>query len=365
MLKSITLENYKSFGKRQTVPFEAITVVVGPNNSGKSNLLRLPIFLRDVMTSNGLSVIEKHGGVRSLFHRPDVASGDLKIDLVLSGGSYESVTRRASGLPSRNVSERFLDADGSLLREAVATDDSQEFSPFGLLSLSGSGILDASLVRAGLATLRSASFVKLDLDALRLDSPVVPQPTLGEDGSGLAAVLGLWRGADPDRGAALDAFLSSCIPEIKSVLVRPSPDHGKQRLRVKQVDGEEFEPSELSDGVLVFIALAMHVIAAGDDALVLIEEPEHGIHPRRLGQLVDLLRRAHHERGCQFVIATHSPALLDHFRDEPEAIVMLRRGENGTEVRQFSEVPTLVEALRQHDAGPGEMLVNGFFNEPY
>lgn len=365
MLKSITLENYKSFGKRQTIPLEAITVVVGPNNSGKSNLLRLPLFLRDVMRTDGPAAIRGHGGLKAILHRPVFASGDLEIDVSCSDGSYESVSRLGSIHPLRSVFERCCSSNGAPLREEAEKVGEREIDPFNLLSHVGSKGQKVFPEGCGLNSIRSSRFVKLDIDALRLDSPVVARPTLGEDGSGLAAVLGLWRGADPDRSAALDAFLSSCVPEIKSVLVRPSPEDGKQRLLIKQVDGEEFEPSELSDGVLVFIALAMHVIAAGDEALVLIEEPEHGIHPRRLGQLVDLLRRAHHERRCQFVIATHSSALLDHFRDEPEAIIMLRRGEDGTEVRQLSEVPTLVEALRQHEAGPGEMLVNGFFNEPY
>jgi AAA15 family ATPase/GTPase len=47
MLKSITLQNFKSFGDAQEVPLEPITVLVGPNNSGKSNLLSLGNFIRD------------------------------------------------------------------------------------------------------------------------------------------------------------------------------------------------------------------------------------------------------------------------------------------------------------------------------
>jgi AAA15 family ATPase/GTPase len=44
MIRSITLQNFKSFGESQTVPLEPITVLVGPNNSGKSNFMSVGRF---------------------------------------------------------------------------------------------------------------------------------------------------------------------------------------------------------------------------------------------------------------------------------------------------------------------------------
>ena len=104
---------------------------------------------------------------------------------------------------------------------------------------------------------------------------------------------------------------------------------------------------------------AMHAIEAEPGSLLFIEEPEQSIHPRRLGEIVELLRQVVAERKCQVVVVTHSPVLLDAFRDEPEAILLFRRGDTGTRVRSLTEIPALVDALK--DAEPGEMLAQGFF----
>jgi predicted ATPase len=205
--------------------------------------------------------------------------------------------------------------------------------------------------------------IKLDLSALRQDAEVVPEPRLGLDGADLAAVIGLWRGSDPERAEHLHDFVRRCLPEVKHILVRPSPTPAYQRLWVQQDNNEQFDAEHLSDGVLCFIALAMHAIDAAPGSLLFIEEPEQSIHPRRLGDLVDLFRQIVDERKCQVVLATHSAALLNHFRDEPEAIVLFRRGENGTRVNSLTKFPDLMAALEKR-AEPGEMLVDGFLNEP-
>jgi predicted ATPase len=109
----------------------------------------------------------------------------------------------------------------------------------------------------------------------------------------------------------------------------------------------------------------MHALDAGAGQMLFIEEPEQSIHPRRLRDLVDLLKELVASKGCQFVIATHSPVLLNAFRDEPEAIVLFRRSETGTRVKRLEDIPELRKALQDEDAPPGEMLASGFFNQEF
>jgi predicted ATPase len=213
-----------------------------------------------------------------------------------------------------------------------------------------------------LAPLANSREVKLALASLRADAPFANKATLGEDGAGMAAVLSLWRGANPERSEQLDEALRRSLPEIRHALVQPAPEGNKFRLWFQQIDGEQFDAEQTSDGVLFFTGLLMHILDAEPGSVVFIEEPEQSIHPRRLTEVVDLLRRMVQERGCQFVVATHAPALLNEFRDEPEALLLFRRGEHGTQVTPLSEAPKLVEALDR--VNPGEMLADGFFNDP-
>jgi len=159
--------------------------------------------------------------------------------------------------------------------------------------------------------------------ALVRDAEVVPEPRLGSDGSNIPVVLGLWRGSDPERSDKLQEFVRRCLPELRHVLVKPSPASGQQRLWVQQTDGEMFDAGHVSDGVLCFIALAMHAIEAEPGSVLFVEEPEQCVHPRRIEMIVNLFRQIVTEHGCQIIVVTHSPTLLDEFRDRPKKLALV------------------------------------------
>lgn len=368
MIRSITLQNFKSFGEAQEVPLEPITVLVGPNNSGKSSFMSVGRFMANAVMGGPGEAITQEGGPSFVFHRPPQEKGALLVSWQSEWADYHLQLARTENNEVRITDER--------LSTARSADGFTRNFKNNWLQL-GSGdtiILERHYLGLGtaleLGILPEASepivrsrMVKLSLPALRADSAVVPSPQLTLEGAGLAAVLGLWRGSQPEKCEELEAFLRKCLPEIRNALVRPAPVPGYQRLWLRQTDGEEFDSEHLSDGVLSFTALTMHAIDAGPGQLLFIEEPEHSIHPRRLRELVDLLKELVSAKGCQFVIATHSPVLLNAFRDEPEAILLFRRSETGTKVKRLEDVPELKAALQS--SPPGEMLEHGFFNQAF
>jgi predicted ATPase len=363
VLTSITLQNFKSFGEAQTIPLQPITVLVGPNNSGKSNLVSLARFIRNAATGGAEAAFEGEGGVEFVFHRPLPEDARLRIAwTVAATGTYTTELARGGEWPGAHGTLEQIETvapGGSLTVPA-----GEAFKQLGELFNTKRGA-EATPLRAVCAPMVGSSEVKLSAQALRQDAGVIPDPRPGADGSGIAAVLGLWRGAKLERAEELDRFMRGCLPEIDRILVKPGEVAGEQRLWVRQTDGEEFDAAHVSDGVLSFIALAMHAIDAEPGALLFIEEPEQSIHPRRLHDLVELFRTIVHERRCQIVIVTHSPVLLHEFKDEPEAILLFRRDEQkGTRVNRLTEFPDLLEALRTREADPGDMLTNGFLNEP-
>ena len=381
MITSFTLENYRSFGERQTIPLEPLTVIVGPNNSGKSSFLGLGRFIQKVVASGAQEAFAQEGGEEFLFHRPRPKGSELVIrweselgfySVNLSSPARQSQEHLEIGQP-KPVPIRYSDP----LTDDVLIDGKRTFGS-GELPFQGLRVLisqperfDRDPIFPGFAKrflpivepIVKSRFVKLSLDSLRMDSEVVPEPQLAADGGGLAAVLALWRGSQPDRSDALEEFLRKALPEVKRALVRPSPRKSYQRLWIEQKDGELFDAPHLSDGILFFTALAMHAIDMPPGAILFVEEPELCVHPRRLHDLVNLFRQLSSERPCQIVITTHSPILLNEFRDEPEAILLFQRGERGTRVKRLSELPELAQVLYKTE--PGSMLANGFFNEPF
>jgi predicted ATPase len=378
MIKSITLQNYRSFGARQMIPLQPITVLVGPNNAGKSSFISVGRFVQTIAGRSTKSVVHGEvGDTHNLVHRPTAADDSFVIEWETDLGSYGSKTRSVGG-EMRFIDEWVRHKDhgdawslGKELRMGLVVPvlaspivhEVHEAVPFvGLCStINRRGDLLRSFAEV-LAPLVTSREVKLSLGALRTDALFENRPALGPNGSNMASIVSLWRSSHPERAEALDAIMRSSIREIRHVLAMPAPEGQAYRLWFRQTDDQMFDAFHVSDGVLLFTALAMHAIDAGPGSVVFLEEPEHSIHPTRLHDIVDLLRRMVQEKGCQFVIATHSPVLLSEFRDEPEAILLFRRGEQGTLVTPLSEVPRLVDALRKAD--PGEMLSNGFFNDP-
>jgi predicted ATPase len=200
----------------------------------------------------------------------------------------------------------------------------------------------------------------LKVDAMRAPNQLHPSPSIAPDGSNLAALIAYWELEEPEQLVRFNQIMRDCVPELSRVSVTCT-NHGQVSLQFKQRDSQLFGVTEVSDGVLVFAGLIAHALRAPSGALMLMEEPERGIHPRRLGELVDLLRTLVKERGTQFIMATHSPALLNVFNDEPEAILLFSRTPEGTSIRRLSDSPALIETLGRAD--PGEMLANGVFNE--
>jgi predicted ATPase len=366
MITAVFLENFKSFGEQQHAPLQPITVLVGPNNSGKSNFLSVFEFIRAGLTE---SIEQRREVLREVSHRPPVSDRPLLVQWE-SGEARANFEIAVQGKP-KVILERLFQPGSDWVREA----DHPSWKPQSKSGVPNIGVPDGLLLtsREAARQIREPSFerlfspiegcrmVKLSLDALRRPAPVVAEPALDLEGAGLAAVLGFWRGASDPKAQELDDFLARSMPEIRRAIVKPGPAPGTQQVWVRQQDGEEFPATEVADGVLFAIGLAAHAILAGSESLLLVEEPEQCIHPRRLGDVVDLFRRVVSERMCQIIIATHSPILLDEFRDEPECILLFRRGPGGTLVNPLTKFPTLVDSLR--DVRPGELLAQGFFNE--
>jgi predicted ATPase len=366
MLKSLTLENFKSFGARQQVPLEPLTILAGPNNSGKSSFLSAGRFVANLALAakagaawrSLADAAEPEGGFEFLIHRPAAGGGEVTLAWETDAGSYSSTFARHPSAANQFISrgEQLLRSDGA---PAWAPQAHPEQTPFARFVAGSSGLVTPHFheICDGLIGSRE---VQLSPAALRQDAEVVPEPRIARDGSGLAAVVGLWRGAFPERVEELETFARSCVPELRNVLARPGPRPGSQRLWLRQDDGEEFDADHVSDGVLCLIALAVIALETPPGAVLFIEEPEESIHPPAIHRLVEFLREIVHTRHTQCIVATHSRVVIDEFKDEPDAILRFSRTPSGTRVERVSDIPALVEALAA--STPGDLVETNLFN---
>jgi predicted ATPase len=194
---------------------------------------------------------------------------------------------------------------------------------------------------------------------LRSDSDLVPSPELEFSGNNLPSVLDdIFSGPDGSARLEIERQLHETIPTLSGIALRQQPNNGKKALVFVIANGKSPAtiPAVLaSDGALLttaFLALAY----GNTPAILLVEEPENGLHPSKLKLVIDLLKKVSSgevgNRTRQVIITTHSPVLLNFVL--PEQVRIFARNQSGeTLVVSMSEV-TNIKALLS-DYGVGEL----------
>jgi predicted ATPase len=129
--------------------------------------------------------------------------------------------------------------------------------------------------------------------------------------------------------------------------LRLKPDDIKLEWRHKRSD-QYFDASSLSDGTLRFIALATLFLQPElyRPSVILVDEPELGLHPYALGLLASLIRQA--SVTTQVIVSTQSSTLLDHF--DPEDVLVADRVDGGTKLARL-EPERLKKWLEDYSLG--------------
>ncbi|MBK8100646.1 MAG: AAA family ATPase [Planctomycetes bacterium] len=125
-----------------------------------------------------------------------------------------------------------------------------------------------------------------------------------------------------------------------------------------------YEPTQVSDGSMFTLALLLLAYQSPPPDLVAIEEPERGLHPYLLGQMIDTLRKlATGQIGpkpVQILVATHSAELLEFVA--PREVRFFRRDKEAGETI-VEQAPTddenWLQTLREYDDSLGDLWLSG------
>jgi len=200
----------------------------------------------------------------------------------------------------------------------------------------------------------SDSFRVFSFDANAIAKPVEtsPDPQLGQDGSNLAAVLDGLRDSDPEKLEEMNRELNRWLPEFDRILLA-TPEKGKKSFGLRTAVGHHRLPaSELSQGVLLALAFLAVVYAPNPPLIVCFEEPDRGIHPRLFVDIRDAMYRlafpenyGEKREPVQVIAITHSPYLLDLYKEHPDQIVIAHKDGQGVHFERLSDKPHIDEIL--------------------
>jgi predicted ATPase len=173
---------------------------------------------------------------------------------------------------------------------------------------------------------------------------------LRPDGANLPAFLYFLKTKHEDSYGLIVRTVQRVAPFFDDFRLDPlrlNPDDIKLEWRHKRSD-QYFDASSLSDGTLRFIALATLFLQPEEyrPSLILVDEPELGLHPYALEILAALIRQA--SVNTQVIVSTQSSLLLDHF--EPEDVLVANRVDDATTLTRL-ESPQLAAWLQEYSLG--------------
>src|SRR5262249_51822600 len=146
-------------------------------------------------------------------------------------------------------------------------------------------------------------------ERMRAPNPVKEVRHIGQMGEDLAAFLNTLKASDPKQFVAIEKSLNHIIPSIAGIDVSVN-NLGEVELRLRE--GAHLVPARIvSEGTLRILGLLALLGVKDTPTLIGFEEPENGIHPRRIKLVAELLRSLARSGDTQLVITTHSPLLPD------------------------------------------------------
>jgi len=337
-LTRLRVSGFRSLRDLELQP-TALTVLIGANGSGKSNLVEFFNMLSFTLSGSLQLYVSRRGGGSSILHY-----GPKKTPVV----SAELVFEDPKGTSEYGCSLAFASPDRLIFTdEHVKFQRAGESKPFSktlnvgqtetdLLALAeAKGNATASTVaRVFLRRLRGLQvyhFHDTSENAhIRTNQDVDRHRALMSNGGNLAAFLHMLQKAYPAHFDRIVSTVRLVVPYLKEFDLTPDRLN-EQRIQLRWRDRNpdyEFGPHQLSDGSLRAIALVTALLQPEEllPSLIVIDEPELGLHPSAVGAVGTLIRSASAKR--QVLVATQSPRLVSEFT--PEDIVVTEREEDSS-----------------------------------
>lgn len=345
-LKRLSLEGYKSFRDAE-VSFGGITVLLGANGAGKSNLVSFFRMLGFLGTGALQEFIGRVGQSNSLLFGGRRRTPQLRAEIEFVG-SHDATDDRWTTTYHMRLGDAAPDT--LIFLAERATYHGAGFLEPQQVEL-GAGHRESRLREKGLegdptcrtllgflSGCRAYQFHDTSPEAnIRKSRYIGDAAYLRDDGGNLAPYLYALQNTRPDSYRRIVDAVHLVFPAFGDFHLAPSATDSRRILldwREKGRSDYLYGPHQLSDGTLRFMALATLLLQPPEKlpGVIVLDEPELGLHPYAISVLAGMVRSV--ATRVQVVLATQSPRLVDEF--EPGDIAVLEvKGDEGTRCRQL------------------------------
>jgi energy-coupling factor transporter ATP-binding protein EcfA2 len=348
-----------------------IHAFIGPNDSGKSTVLRAVRtalqFAGGTFQPDGAGKLQPFDPGISREQDARISLGDSRVraayEIVATGGAVDerilfdgepALSERRSGWNERGV------LDGLQTRRPFRATYAVQL---GSRKVESGGIVmvdPAESAKNGLTTIQGfepffpslrqgSRLLRLDPDTLRHPSGLNASKDASfddEHGLGLPGILDALRDRDDDSYPRIRDDFLRLFPAVKLLQLRAVTDATKE-VAIELRDGRRVPVMFMSEGMLYYLAFAT-LPYLRPAAAILIEEPENGLHPARIADVMAVLREV--SKTTQVLIATHSPLVVNELQGD-EVSVVTRTEAEGTQAVLLKDTPNFEERAKVYALG--------------
>lgn len=364
-LNSLTIRGFKSIRELDNFELKNLNVLIGANGAGKSNLIAFFRMLHEMMEDRLSDFVINSGGISDLLYNGRKVTSEMSFEIRVGYRIYCFVinpdTREGFYIASEHTYD--IDNDDGWSTKTTSPPHQSQFVADGKANLFEDK-LDQRIYTAirswkiyhfhdtsGTAGVRHAEIVE-DSEALRTDA------------ANLAPFLLSLR---QTHSAVYAEIVNTCrlvIPYLDDFLLRPQAFGPKTKVALSwKAKGSDYpmQPYHLSDGSLRFICLATALLQPNPPALLIIDEPELGLHPEAIRLVGELIQNA--AQRTQIIVATQSPLLVDQFSAEDIVVVKRHDGQSTFERLNEADLKPWLETYSLGELWTKNVIAGGTTHE--
>ena len=391
MITELRLRNWKSFSDA-TLFIDPITVIIGTNASGKSNIFDALKLLSALASPVDIMDIAKNvrGGAEGIIRRGeqlcnltitmegDKSKEQLIFDVALALDEQRNVYIKDESLILNTTKKNLVlferkeldEMNKSLVSVALYTEGKPRYQNFSAKTSVLSQIEYVNCVRR----IKDSVLAVVDnLKKIRMSNPIPERmrdfapisKTIAEDASDLAGYLANLD--EKSQASTYEAILKYLKPlpdrDIKSIRADKIPMTDKAMLFCTEEwtanHTQEQSALGMSDGTLRFAGIIAMLITSEDKALILLEELDKGVHPSRAKNLVKMLKEIGKQKQLDIICTTHNATFVDELGPQmiPFISHIKRNDENGfTDIHLLEENEQLARLMASKSVG--DMMTN-------
>lgn len=381
MIKRFRVQNFLSL-KEVDLELGTNNLVVGPNMSGKSNLIDCFRFLTTMVTQGVTKAFLDRGGFQEVVWKggdesritigltaQSAAESGLPLkeydyEISILGGQTGTISVDSEKLTVKinNTVKTLVNLKGGQ-GEVKKEDGTVAFTPSAdprrtVLEFEVPG-WDGNIVRSAISRWR---YYRLIPAVMKQANAAASQNFLEEHGNNFSSWFMTLLTQYPEEFRRIRQTVADVLPSIKEILTPPTQIATTYVTTQERYLKGPINIWRMSDGEVCFLALLSLIFAPAEMGapLFCVEEPENHLHPRLIETLMEVLAQRQQELGAnvaQNIVTTHSPYLVDRTKIDDLIFVEKRKGAS-----VFSRPRTkqhLRELLEQEEAGLGDLWYSG------